>query len=96
MLEERERLKTMQKEAKKIREKGILTIWSLSFIEEGMNISDLANVMDATYSHMLKIVNNYEKNGFIVLKSKGREKQLELTDNGKKLRALLITLREFL
>jgi predicted transcriptional regulator len=46
--------------------------------------SSLAKVVDCTYSHIVKILNEMQKAGLIMFKKQGRLKVLTLTDKGKK------------
>ena len=44
--------------------------------------SSLAKVVDCTYSHIVKILNEMQKAGLIVFKKQGRLKVLSLTEKG--------------
>lgn len=45
--------------------------------------SSLAKVVDCTYSHIVKILNEMQKAGLIVFRKQGRLKVLSLTDKGR-------------
>lgn len=45
--------------------------------------SSLAKVVDCTYSHIVKILNEMQKAGLILFQKQGRLKVLKLTDKGK-------------
>lgn len=46
--------------------------------------SSLAKVVDCTYSHIVKILNEMQKAGLVQFKKQGRLKVLKLTDKGVK------------
>lgn len=45
--------------------------------------SSLAKVVDCTYSHIVKILNEMQKAGLIQFRKQGRLKVLKLTDKGR-------------
>ena len=45
--------------------------------------SSLAKVVDCTYSHIVKILNEMQKAGLITFRKEGRLKVLSLTDKGR-------------
>lgn len=57
----------------------------LDRINEGAIVSNVASKIDTTYAHGCKLISKLEDQGYIISKSKGRKKFLELTDQGKDL-----------
>ena len=50
------------------------------------NISKLARHIDVTYSHVYELVKELEEKGIFKVTVNGREKNIELTKKGKKLK----------
>jgi len=50
-----------------------------------VNVSTVSKILDITYSHTHKIINNFEKEGIISHKIVGRNKFVILTEKGIKI-----------
>ena len=66
------------------REKPAMMLVTLLNSTQEHYASSLAKVVDCTYSHIVKILNEMQKAGLIVFKKQGRLKVLKLTEKGQK------------
>lgn len=71
------------------REKPALMLISLHKDQQSGNIqmlyaSNLAKKVDCTYSHVVKVLKDFEENGLVSFKKKGRLKLLALTAKGER------------
>lgn len=64
------------------REKPAMMLVTLLTSNQEHYASSLAKVVDCTYSHIVKILNEMQKAGLIVFKKQGRLKVLNLTEKG--------------
>lgn len=72
------------------REKPALMLISLLKDEQAGNgsvlyASNLAKKVDCTYSHVVKVLKEFEENGLVSFKKKGRLKLLSLTTKGERI-----------
>lgn len=58
-------------------------ILSTVYKNEGIWLTKISKILDITYSHLVKLVNKLEKEGFVQLKKAGRTKFVSLTEKGK-------------
>ena len=65
------------------REKPAMMLVTLLNANTEHYASSLAKVVDCTYSHIVKILNEMQKAGLIVFRKQGRLKVLNLTDKGR-------------
>ena len=66
------------------REKPAMMLVTLLTSTNEHYASSLAKVVDCTYSHIVKILNEMQKAGLITFKKQGRLKVLKLTEKGQK------------
>lgn len=66
------------------REKPAMMLVTLLTSTNEHYASSLAKIVDCTYSHIVKILNEMQKAGLIVFKKQGRLKVLKLTEKGQK------------
>ncbi len=66
------------------REKPAMMLVTLLNSTQEHYASSLAKVVDCTYSHIVKILNEMQKSGLIMFKKQGRLKVLKLTEKGQK------------
>lgn len=64
------------------REKPAMMLVMLKTSKQGIYASSLAKMIDCTYSHVVKILQQMEKAGLINFDKKGRLKLLSLTKRG--------------
>ncbi len=64
------------------REKPALMLVVLKNAKSEMYASSLAKQVDCTYSHVVKILQELEKEGFVLFSKQGRLKLLTLTPKG--------------
>lgn len=65
------------------REKPAMMLVTLLNQSQEHYASSLAKVVDCTYSHIVKILNEMQRSGLIIFRKQGRLKVLRLTDKGK-------------
>lgn len=65
------------------REKPAMMLVTLLNSQQEHYASSLAKVVDCTYSHIVKILNEMQKAGLVTFRKQGRLKVLKLTDKGK-------------
>lgn len=65
------------------REKPVLMLTTLLNTSEEMYASTLAKAVDCTYSHVVKLLQEFHKAGLITFDRQGRLKILHLTKKGK-------------
>jgi len=61
-----------------------------------MCISDIARKINCTYAYNVKILQRFEKEGYIITKKSGRIRCVELTDKGIKIAKSLQSLKMLL
>ena len=66
------------------REKPAMMLVTLLNSSNEHYASSLAKVVDCTYSHIVKILNEMQKAGLVQFKKQGRLKVLKLTEKGVK------------
>lgn len=67
------------------REKPAMMLVSLRNAKGAVYASSLAKLIDCTYSHVVKILQEMEKSGLISFEKNGRLKLLTLTEKGTKI-----------
>ncbi len=65
------------------REKPAMMLVTLLSTRQEHYASSLAKIVDCTYSHIVKILNEMQKSGLITFKKEGRLKVLTLTKKGE-------------
>ena len=65
------------------REKPAMMLVTLLNATNDHYASSLAKVVDCTYSHIVKILNEMQKSGLISFQKQGRLKVLKLTEKGE-------------
>lgn len=79
------------------RKKPIRLLLALNKVEDASSfVSVLAKKTDCTYSHTVKLLDQFKDLGLVVFEKKGRIKYISLTDDGKKLAATLQTAEHLL
>ncbi len=68
-----------------VREKPVELLIFLNNAKGPVYSSILAKNADCTYSHVVKVLKEMEKNGLVIFNKKGRLKLLSLTNKGKEL-----------
>ncbi len=72
------------------RKKPIKLLIALSKVDDASSfVSILAKKTDCTYSHTVKLLDQFKNQGFVEFEKKGRIKYISLTDDGKKLATIL-------
>ena len=67
------------------REKPAMMLVELKNAESDVYASSLAKVVDCTYSHVVKILQEMEKSGLVNFEKQGRLKLLTLTKTGSEI-----------
>ena len=64
------------------REKPALMLTTIKNAKKHIYASTLAKEVDCTYSHIVKVLTKFEKNGLVLFEKQGRLKYLTLTKKG--------------
>lgn len=69
-----------------------VTIWmrALYHLESAPNASQLAMMVNCTYSHMIDILEIFGERGWVTVKKVGRENKYKFTEKGKLMRNCVI------
>ena len=65
------------------REKPVMLLLNISNSKKAIYASSVAKLIDCTYSHVVKILQEMENNGLIKFERQGRLKLLTLTKKGQ-------------
>ncbi len=78
------------------REKPAMMLVTLLNTSTEHYASSLAKIVDCTYSHIVKILNEMQKAGLVQFKKQGRLKVLKLTEKGTKVAQSIDDIRSVL
>ena len=78
------------------REKPAMMLVNLKNANSGVYASSLAKTIDCTYSHVVKILQEMEKEGILNFEKQGRLKLLTLTQKGKRIASNIDQIREWI
>jgi len=66
----------------------------LVLLEDNLYQTQISKIVDLTWSHVVKIIKGFEKNGLVKSKIVGRTRRIILTEDGRELALLMKVCRE--
>ncbi len=78
-----------------VREKPLKLILLLLSTQSEIYVSNIAKLIDCTYSHVAKILSIMEQHGLIMFEKKGRAKLIKLTPKGRDVALIFNKLKIF-